>query len=486
MATNSYHIFMFPVSLKSGWTQADIDKMLNRTGWDRDEFLYEKGNFASNFSEQGYFYDFCSGALFDDPTSLNRVLTTYRYPIGQNAEYKININKGGDKRTYILKVDKIELNVYDEKAALLIFHLNNDRYTDVQDILYINDYGRRIYPQYLKDNPDGSIDLQATKNSFLADSICLSLGNRPPIVDDFSSYARKTVPPFTMPLYIKSLLPEEMHELRWLLDDRMFVVSYFSSPDFAQKMENDYGKDGKWLDRQRVEWDWYQYVFVDNDDPTCQDDDMFKRTLSGATYSRWKKYGTFFGVSRYSFVCLIGKDVINLLRHTKTMYYRMASLVLAQRALSLYYSREISEISKELDENKMTNKQLHKRVDALNRDYLRFVNNVYFREITPLDQGIDLYDMMQRQMNIHRDEDGLSREVEQLFHYMAMSSDERRNQAAENFNIIAACFLLPTLITGIWGMNLGSDDFSPWYVIWTALAAVAFVITYLRLKNKKK
>lgn len=40
MGTNSYHIFMFPFSLKSGWNQADIDRMLKKANWERDEFLY--------------------------------------------------------------------------------------------------------------------------------------------------------------------------------------------------------------------------------------------------------------------------------------------------------------------------------------------------------------------------------------------------------------------------------------------------------------
>lgn len=486
MKTNSYHIFMFPFSLKSEWYQADIDRMLKKANWEREQFFYEKGDFASNFSEQGYFYDFCTGAMFDDPTSLNRVLTTYRYPIGDNAEYTININKYGNKKSYTLKVEKIELNVYDEKAAVLSFHLNNDQYTEIQDILYINDYGRRIYPQYLVNDEDGTINLQVTKNTFLADSICLNLENRPPLHEDFSSYAKKCVPPYTMPRYIKSLLPDEMHECRWLLDDRMYVVSYFLNEDFSNKMKS-FGAAGKWLDKQRIEWWWYQYVFMDNDDPTCQDENMFKELLKKTTYTRWSNYGTFTGISRYSFTILIGSDFINLLRNTKTMYYRMASLVLAQRVLSLYYSREISEISKELDEDKLTNKELHKRVNTLNRDYLRFVNNIYFREITPQDQGIELYDMMQSQMNIKRDEEGLSGEVEQLYHYVAMANDELRNNEAEKLSIIATLFLVPTLITGIWGMNLDVHFPIPiWYGIFTAIALVmALLIIRMLFKGRK-
>lgn len=489
MSTISYHIFMFPFSLKSEWGHKEIDTMLKNASWERKQFHYEEGDFASNFSEQGYFYDFCSGAIFDDPTSLNRVLSTYQLPTSEGDTYTININKYGKKRSYTLAVDKIELNIYDEKAAILSFHLDNNSYQDVQDILYINDYGRRIYPQYLANDDRGEIDLQKTRNSFLAESIGLSLDRKPVYEDDFSGYARKIIPPYTMPSYIKGLLPEDMHDCRWLLDDRMYVISYFSSPEFAKRMREGYGAEGKWLDKQRPEWDWYQYVFIDNDDPTCQDEKMFRELVTNATYSRWNnvvgeiEYQVFYGVSRYSFCCLTGTDYIGLSRHVKTMYYRMASLVLAQRVLSLYYSREISEISKELDEDKLSNKQLRKRVNTLNRDYLRFVNNIYFREVTPQDQGIELYDLMQKQMNIKRDEEGLSTEVEQLYHYVTMTNDEQRNIETERLAIIATLFLVPTLLTGIWGMNL--NETNDWYWILTAIAVALAAIIIMQMRKLK-
>ena len=169
------------------------------------------------------------------------------------------------------------------------------------------------------------------------------------------------------------------------------------------------------------------------------------------------------------------------------MYYRMASLVLAQRVLSLYYSREISEISKELDEDKLTNKQLRKRVNTLNRDYLRFVNNVYFREVTPQDQGIELYDLMQEQMNIKRDEEGLSTEVEQLYHYVTMVNDEQRNKETERLSFIATLFLVPTLLTGIWGMNL-KEGFPAdgWYWLYSSVVFVLAIIILLFLIKGKR
>lgn len=487
--THSYHIFMFPFGLDSDSEVCEP--------WEEAEFNYIKGDFSSNFSEQGYFYDFCSGAMFDDPDLKEKksrsggVLKTYQYPTDQNSTYTIRIKKKGIEKVYILDVDKIELNLYDDKAGVLIFYLRNKQYAKVQDILYINDYGRRIYPQYLINDIKGNINLRATKNSFLADSICLKLNSTIQYEEDFSCYSQKNVPPYTLPKYIKELLPESMRNCRWLLDDRMYVVSYFANGEFSERMKRQYGTQGRWLDRERVEWDWYQYVFIDNDDPTCQDEEMFKSLLRKSTYTRWSGYGTFYGISRYSFTCLIGFDTLGLLRHVKTIYCRMASLVLAQRAMSLYYSKEISKISKILDKDTDRDnlspeeyKELTQKVGILNKDYLRFVNNIFFREVTPQDQGIELYDMMQELMNVKRDEEGLSKEIEQLYHYVSMANDEQRNKKADILSLIAAVAAVFALIVGIWSMNFDKCYcITLLYWVLTAVVVVIGIFAYSRYRD---
>ena len=135
----------------------------------------------------------------------------------------------------------------------------------------------------------------------------------------------------------------------------------------------------------------------------------------------------------------------------------------------------------------MTNKELRSRVNTLNRDYLRFVNNIYFREVTPQDQGIELYDLMQKQMNIKRDEEGLSTEVEQLYHYVKMVNDAQRNNETEKLSIIATLFLVPTLVTGIWGMNL-EEGFpaNGWYIFFSSIAFVLAIIIVLQLFKGRK
>jgi Mg2+ and Co2+ transporter CorA len=91
-------------------------------------------------------------------------------------------------------------------------------------------------------------------------------------------------------------------------------------------------------------------------------------------------------------------------------------------------------------------------------------------------------------MNIKRDEEGLSTEVEQLYHYVTMANDDQRNNEAEKLSVIATLFLVPNLITGIWGMNLGnSPDLNIYYWIYTAVVFVLAVYIIIQLyKGKRK
>lgn len=81
---------------------------------------------------------------------------------------------------------------------------------------------------------------------------------------------------------------------------------------------------------------------------------MKKKLIKKHTYDRWSDYGTFFGVNRYSFVCLTGSldhlkipyvNAAFLVNHIQTMYYKLCELCLVQRACLLRFSDEVAHIS---------------------------------------------------------------------------------------------------------------------------------------------
>lgn len=503
--SHSSHIFMFPFSLRACGSQEEIVESLLQNQWQRDKFEYQKGNYADNYSLQAYFYEFSVGAIIDDGTKYG-VIESYRKEIGDNATYSINIpvTKDSEAKCYDLDVEKICLNIYDGKVAILSFHLENRKYPEFQDVLYINDLGRRIYPLFIKmgKNNDTEVDLTETKGQVLPDSIILDV-NGISLKEDFEGYAKKNEHPFVLPKFISGILPECMQNVHWLLDDRMFVISWYGNDDMSERLKLSFSLDD--IIRSFKEgstqldgyYDWYKYVHgFKHHAPNGYE--RLAAQLKETTYDRWASKGTLYGVTRYSFVCLTdSKSGYNYGRqYMKSMYYHMASLCLAQRTMILYFTNAITELSGKLNVSVVQTDEIFNRIKALNLDLIRFNNNIYFREVTTQQQGIDIYNFLQEQMEIDIDRRELNEEVAQLYQYVNMAGDQKRteeakkqNEKSQTLNFLATMILPFTVVTGIFGMN---DFFEislntgTWIeiLIGLVLCAIAIVIFYKKGKNR--
>ncbi|WP_027340307.1 hypothetical protein [Halonatronum saccharophilum] len=277
-----------------------------------------------------------------------------------------------DKKDYSLDIAGITLRTYSSGVGILSFHLENNKYTNENDVLKINDFGRRIYPQYL---PLGDV-----KKSFLAYELEIQFNEnspKPERFEYFSNDEKVENNPIKLSNTIMELLGDEFTDdknetqekilVTPIIDDRMFVVSWYGNNDKIKYLGGDitryYNRNYVNYLNKNGEYSyledpfWYKYIFVDADSVTCQSNLMMKNLLKNQTYDRWINYGTLYGVSRYSFVILSSN--LNTLRingaeyifnHIKTMYYQMAVLALMQRASILRFSSEASYISNLLDE----------------------------------------------------------------------------------------------------------------------------------------
>ena len=79
---------------------------------------------------------------------------------------------------------------------------------------------------------------------------------------------------------------------------------------------------------------------------------------------------------------------------------------------------------------------IKKRIDKLYRDYIRFINKFYIREITHQEQGIEMYDMMIKSMNINTQIKGLDDEIAELHQYSnnieQQKQTEQQSDACQN------------------------------------------------------
>ncbi len=474
-AAYSYHAFLFPFEWKCRHDKEDlfekktsislfVDWLKGSPDWKPKKFQKEgelQAKTLAEYNEMAYFHDFVHHALYDDGSETS-FLRHYEYALAYPAKYCIYVS--GRSEPYELEIDAVLLHVYSTGVGVLSFHLSNrlQSQSSPGDILRINQFGRRIYPPFFG-LPE---DLFGRPEMFLYDNWreglrlakSLELPEELRIKTASGFIAQKfddDLPPKrgVLPPLIRGLLPPkllEKVEISPVLDDRMFVLCWYGNPEVMRVLQ------GKALRRElRYPYEysnwWYSFIFVDKDSngPGCSNESMLEQLISEHTNARWVESGTLYGASRYSFVMLTG-ELNFLLPHWQTMYYKLAELCLVQRACLLRFSDEITEISR----LSTGDKSLAQKVNSLYRSYIQFVNKIYFREVTPQEQGIELYGMLQNHMRLEKDVKELSREMQELNQYVMQVEEEKRNRHLQQLTILATIFLIPTFITGFLGMNV--------------------------------
>ncbi len=515
----SYHTFLFPFrwdccsknNSRSIYTtpyqdRLDIKKFSkalteSQSGWSYTRFEIKDNQ---DFNEYVYFYDYVRDAIYNkQKISQNQTSYYFKYEHKKGDCYNIYIKERNEP--YQLEVDEISIKAYDTGVAILQFSLQNYKYPCPDDVLKINDFGRRIYPQFLGKGKKG---INVTKNKFYADSI--SIGAEPDFSersehgDDsgYYDYPFKTnlsgdQGPIKLRKFISDLLGDRFKNrsgedetcfekgdvlIKPVIDDRMFVVCWYGNDSLAPTLKPE--ADTIQEKRSYTENDfWYKFLFVDGKDKGCASKIMEKELLKKHTYVRWIKYGTLYGMTRYSFMALTDKKDFALqilLPHIQTIYSQIMILALAQRASILKFSDEVAHVSSLKDRGS-------DKISVLYKNYIKFVNKIYFREVTAQEQGIDLYDMLLDNMRIKEDIKDLDNEIEELHNYASLMEEKKTNQRLTAITIIGFFFLAPTFITGFFGMNIFPDDFfreykGGWWIEWMQKSCAEpwiYIILYL-------
>ena len=502
----SYHIFYFPFKWeiageenKTFSEQVDLNHIPIATfsAWERVQIdnvqLSQQVNTKEQeelFAERQYYFDFVHPVLYDMKNVESPIIHHYerKEPKGGNVEYQIEVKD----RTYVLKLDALNVNLYATGIGIMSFFLKNERedQKDESVIRDINQFGRRIMPphcgEFVKEN-----------RSLIAQSIrIVGLEGDSTRYQDTFDYMTDTRgrggnqrglshiwnPAWFIQHLIEDLSP--VMKVTPVIDDRMLVNCWYGNNDFSEKIK-EVDKHGN-VPFVNTDF-WYKYVFVDNGGfVTCQNNGMKEELLKQSTYYRWQKLGTLYGVSRYSFVTITdmgAKGFIDM--HMRTIYSRMFELVILQRASILRFSGEVTKVSA-LKEGH--DKELARRIRSLYREYIRFINQIYFQSVTVQDQGIELYDMLMEQFKSGEKIKDLDAEISELQQYVTLIIDQHRNENGELLNYIAAAFLPASFLTGIFGMNsLINQQWTVWLGQFSIILIAIFVaVLYLIYLSKKK
>ncbi len=512
----SYHVFMFPFkwehasSVKSNHgfdKRYDLEKFTREligeegqssaSDWIRDSLQLTN----DSYNEYNYFYPHVREILYDlhkdlqtqDSKNNHKLIRHFKYKLNESKDLYYCIKLVGNKKPYYLQIDSILLNLYGTGTGILSFHLRNFKYSAPDQILKINKFGRRLFPPFFdldrqwvstgKSNEREESDLlKMTKDYELPDAIWIGEKDAERknamsgSMEDFTAYYKNAAHikngPFHLPKFITALFPDNFfatHQkridghkiyLRPVLDDRMFVVSWYGNQEKVEKLQIFHDEkidlSGNLVSSEYAylssPW-WYQYTFLDAGFPMCQNKEMIKQLNQNHTYARWIDEKTLYGVTRYSCMMLT-KELSNkkddkgyykgvpsfLVGHLQTMYFKMAELCLIQRATVLSFSDEVTHVS-DLTRSDRNSEEVLLRIQDIYKHYILFVNKIYFREVTAQEQGIEMYDLLQKHMRLKEDIKDLDQEIEELHNYAKMVAEDKSNYQLRNLTIIGAFFL---------------------------------------------
>lgn len=504
----SYHIFYFPFK----WAKKDVHegtmtqltdfsqiRFLNNGKWVRpavaesqenDGNKTDKNNVSLDaqvlYNEKNYYFRFVHDVLYDSGDGNDNLVMHFERKEPQEKDVRYLIKVSGREKPYSLKVDAININLYKTGVGMMSFYLRNDDESqcDTRDILNINQYGRRILPPFWS-------EVNAEKRQELSEYLEISGLDTEISKEDFKSYTVDE--PWTATSMLDSLLKDLTDNLTLtpVIDDRMFVMSLYKNDDMSRLSLS--AADAYCNPSSPFSEFWYKYLFVDTGWPTCQNDEMMRDLLRTHTYLRWQKWNSLYGVSRYSFVYLTNSGVPSyLVDYFMTTYARMMEIALVQRASVLCFSNEVTTLTKRGD---WTLEKLSEHVDSLNEEYIRFINRMYFNELTSQDQGVELYGLIRQNLDIDSYVEELKDEIEKLHDTISFKVERSRNEKAETLNFMAAILLPVSIVTGFWSMNMSlfcnvkSNWLSFAIAVGLMILGLAFSIFLIRrrpLKNKRR
>lgn len=464
----SYHTFFYPFLLNKEDTMESFCKEIEKTSCWNPDFMSCNGDNAlsvvdTNDFQQAkldyqtfqYFNPSARQALFQHKGSGSdfSVVKCYQYTDARGGEYLIQ-NGNGDP--YSLYINGIRLKVFNTNVAVIIFETEYRLPAEGaakarKDILQINEFGRRVYPEFLA----------ADKNGFLlcADVLTIKLTNGKAFADRFRDNAQPTenekwqknpylAKPTHLPNIITGLLGiSKTDKIRPAIDSRMFVcccvndndyvnhfLGYKAWPD-SKKWSEDEKKAYNHLHRQSHQWEFmnnwengcelYALLNVDAGGSSCQNRVMLDQYLEEQLYPRWLEVGTLHAVTNHSMFCLTSPSVYSeVILPFLIEYIPMAILVQVQRASLLAFDERITRVL----QNKDT---MLDELIRLQEDFARFQGQLLLEEVTPQIQGIEIYEKMQKMLFVDKLYQSIQQRLNMLYEIAQANIVKREEEAKE-------------------------------------------------------
>ncbi|GEM_PF-6837925 len=152
--------------------------------------------------------------------------------------------------------------------------------------------------------------------------------------------------------------------------------------------------------------------------------DFSREELEKGSYPRFAEWGSFYSVSSHSFVyCgIAGRYAMNPIHsdHMARPYRRMFLLAFFYQTALESFSRDIAQLTRDIPLDDLA--RFNRKLKPLRQKFIRFANGLWFDEVTPQIQGIELFAMMRERLRLRDIYEEIKEEIE-------VSDDYMREQA---------------------------------------------------------
>ncbi len=411
--------------------------------------------------------------------------------MGASKTYRIKPpeGKGLERREeeFCLDINNITLRLYPVGVAILVYELENRRHRRLDAVKAINDYGRRV--QLASMNPDPDDFFKLTADEITVCGICENFAEKVSAYwekrkekthnpwEAGRNYISKTVwGLFQWKGQEKTAVSFDAKEKDALyiessVDDRMFTLSLVSDPDLIPYGRVKYDgigsieRDCAIADKKTITTrDLYEFTFIDPPGGLCcQNRLKMQEDLSDSVNLRWIEYGTFYGLTQYSMVCItgthadVGGSVINPFL---TIYKELVQLVLVQRAAIIMFAEKAARVSQKARNSEEKEKaNVTRKIFALEREYVSFQNQLLLFEVTAQLQGIEIYELLQKKMEISDQESEMEKQLQNLLEISQVELGDKTN------NILNVLTVYSFFFTGVQiiQQQIAAEDSMAWY-----------------------
>lgn len=462
----SQHIFLFPFMwetpgqglhyLFDGHKQNKRGLLTHLENWEIDYLNIVEDK---DYNEFVYFYKPVRPVIYtyrDAPV----MILNYKHTKVSRASYcEIEINQ----KVYHLDIVAITLKLYKTGIGIVSLHLGNREYNQMEDILAINSLSKVIYPPTLpldkarEDYFPHSLKFFLDKEHYLEEAFKENYKEKPTQIASFMMALLGAPFASVTKSYTKGIKNAFIY-IEPIIGSHMFTLCLYQSHQMIEQIKN------KTMTLDCLD----TFVLLSNKIKT----DLKEGNLEHMAIEYLCGNQSIYGISRYALICISDERI------DSKIYDQLVTLILAQRATLLNFSNQLSMISA------LPKEELVHAIQNAYEIYIQFINQMYFEEVTEAMQGELIYEKLATKFRLQKELRQLDFEMDEIHEYATLIEQSDSKFKMDLVTIVGASLVIPTFVTGFFGMNIFENAFYNWWkhkevILWINSYALLPILSLL-------